>query len=108
MTLPPLLPNIWPTVTPPKNLQIDNKNTKTKTKADRSARAKLKKKNRKGKRHRIVFPLNLRLESGNVYTLQGFSPDFDGDWLVIGCEHRFAGKSGSTTTLELEMVITGY
>jgi hypothetical protein len=108
LNLPPLISNPWQLVKLPAPLPVAETDSGAVTKAHRTARGKLKKKNRKGKKHRIVVPLNLTLEAGNVYTLEGFSPDFDGNWLLIECEHKFVGKSGSTTSLDFEKVITGY
>lgn len=106
--LPPLIQKPWAKNPYPATVPAISANTGSTTKAQRVAKSKLKKKNRKGKKHRLVVPLNLRIEAGTVYTLKGFSPDFDSNWLIIDCEHKFSAKGGSTTSLDLQMCITGY
>lgn len=106
--LPPLISQVWAYNPYPQTVPAVDSNTASTTKAGRVAKSKLKKKNRKGKKHRITVPLNLRVEAGTVYTLQGFSPDFDANWLVTECEHKFSAKGGSTTSLDLQMCILGY
>lgn len=106
--LPPLIPNPWATHKYPATVPTVDANAGSTTKAKRTARSKLKKKNRKGKKHRLVVPLNLRVEAGTVYTLAGFSPDFDANWLITECEHKFSAHGGSTTSLDMQMCITGY
>ena len=98
----------WPTTVLPSPIPIAETDAGMNARAKRVARSKLKKKNRKGKKHQMTIPLNLRVEAGTVYTLQGFSPDFDGPWLVTEVEHKFAAKGGATTVLNMQMSIQGY
>ena len=86
----------------------DDTNATKKARAAKVAKSKLKTKNRKRKKKNIVLEYNPSIESGTVYTTSGFSPLFDGRWLVILVTHDLKGKSGSTTTLELEKCITSY
>jgi phage protein D len=108
MELPPLIAKPWQRTIYPAQMPVVDTNAASTSKAKRKSRARLKKKNRKGKKHRLTLALDLTLEAGDVYTLQGFSPDFDGPWLITEVEHKFAGKSGSQTTLTLQKCITGY
>jgi hypothetical protein len=66
------------------------------------AKSKLKQKNRKRRKHSIVTPLNLTVESSTVFTLSGFALGFDGNWLLINTQHRLAGKGPSTTALDFQ------
>lgn len=86
----------------------DDTNTVKKTRAAKVAKNKLKGKNRKHKKHGLELPFNPMIESGTVYTLQGFSPDFDGNWLITQVTHTFTGKGGTKTSIELEKAITSY
>ena len=99
---------LTPATTSGKTGSGDDTNTVKKTRAAKVAKSRLKKKNRKRKKKNIVLEYNPTIEAGTVYTTSGFSPLFDGNWLVIQVTHEFKGRSGSTTSLELEKCILSY
>ena len=84
------------------------------TNAVKTARAKdvvknlCKQKNRKFRKQHISIAFNPMVESGTIYTLQGFSPYLDGPWLVTQIIHSFNAKGGTNTEIDLEKAITDY
>ena len=76
-------------------------------KAKLVALSKLRQKNRKGNEFIITFPILTTLESGTVYSLNGFTPDGDsGQWVLVDCVLSFKGKSGSTTKCTFQKALT--
>jgi phage protein D len=95
---------------PPANTKLQTEDTN----ATKTARAKevaknlCKQKNRKFRRQHITIAFNPAVESGTIYTLQGFSPYLDGAWLVTQVIHSFSAKGGTTTEIDLQKAITEY
>jgi hypothetical protein len=73
-----------------------------KQRAKKHAVSKLKQKNRKSNQFQMTTPLDLSIEAGNNYKLQGFSPDADdGIWTCNEVSHSITGKQASTTHISL-------
>jgi hypothetical protein len=89
-------------------LRVEDTNAVKVARATEVAKNLLKGKNRKFRRQHISVAFNPTVESGTVYTLQGFSPYLDGAWLVTQVIHSFNAKGGTNTEIDLEKAITEY
>jgi phage protein D len=71
-------------------------------KAKLCASSKLRQQNRKQNEFRLVLPLDLSKEAGQVCGLSGFTPDASKlTWTIHDVTHKMTAQSGSTTELVL-------
>jgi hypothetical protein len=88
--------------------QLSDPDTQAQQTALLRAKKNCRKRNKGEHKSSFTMPLNVQLCAGQVVSLQGFGPEFDGNWIIEEAKHVIGRTRPSETTIEIRKALDGY